>query len=194
MATVDPHTVRAWLAGTTSEIAELEGSIADLQRKLEGARGRAEHLHGLLALCGDIEAHLQQSQPGPASPAEPDQATHASMGNEDQETAPERPWRSKKEALRTEVTELLRREGRLHRAKILEHLVREKIMGHEKDPLAALAAYLSDNRDLFEPDGRGNFSLRPKPPNARENEAAEGFSTFADDSQASAPQQHADIP
>lgn len=33
-------------------------------------------------------------------------------------------------------------------------------MGHEKSPMASLAAYLSDHKAVFVADGRGNFSLR----------------------------------
>jgi hypothetical protein len=34
-------------------------------------------------------------------------------------------------------------------------------MGHEKDPMGSLAAYLSGWNDVFDPDGRGNWSLKP---------------------------------
>jgi hypothetical protein len=35
-------------------------------------------------------------------------------------------------------------------------------MGHEKNPLAALAAYLSGWKEFFDFDGKGNWSLKPK--------------------------------
>jgi hypothetical protein len=33
-------------------------------------------------------------------------------------------------------------------------------MGDEKNPMANFAAYLSNWKDIFEPDGKGNWSLR----------------------------------
>jgi hypothetical protein len=35
-----------------------------------------------------------------------------------------------------------------------------RLMGHEKDPMASLAAYFSRWRDTFDPDGAGNWELR----------------------------------
>jgi hypothetical protein len=67
---------------------------------------------------------------------------------------------SKAASVRIAVQEFLRDNGPSHRTLILKHLVETKVMGHEKKPLAALAAYLSEFRELFEPDGRGNFSLK----------------------------------
>ncbi len=44
---------------------------------------------------------------------------------------------------------------------MLKYLVEQKIMsGHERNPMAGLAAYLSAWREEFESDGKGNFSLR----------------------------------
>ena len=39
-------------------------------------------------------------------------------------------------------------------------LIQRGIMGHEKTPIASLAAYLSDFRDVFESAGRGIFRFR----------------------------------
>ena len=68
--------------------------------------------------------------------------------------------RSKAAQIKAEVTDLLSARGTEHRQKILDHLIAKGLMGHEKAPLASLAAYLSENKDTFVADGRGNFSLR----------------------------------
>jgi hypothetical protein len=67
---------------------------------------------------------------------------------------------SKAASIKLEVEELLKERGKMHRSDILQHLIDQKLMGHEKKPLASLAAYLSDWRETFMPDGHGNFSLK----------------------------------
>jgi P63C domain len=42
------------------------------------------------------------------------------------------------------VEQLLQERGVMHRSHILDHLTAQKLMGHEKRPIASLAAYLSD--------------------------------------------------
>ena len=51
----------------------------------------------------------------------------------------------------------------VHRNELLEHVSASGLMGRVKDPMASLAAYLSEWRDEFAPDGRGNWSLRVSP-------------------------------
>ena len=52
----------------------------------------------------------------------------------------------------------------MHRKVLLEHLVNKGIMGTERNSLPYLAAFLSEHRTKYAPDGRGNFSLiRPAP-------------------------------
>ncbi len=63
-----------------------------------------------------------------------------------------------------------------HRADILKNLQTLGIMGGETNPMAQLAAFLSNYRHLFASDGRGNFSLKdeqnPEPqPAATDSEA-----------------------
>lgn len=67
---------------------------------------------------------------------------------------------SKASLVRQAVADHLRTVGQVHRQEILNVLVEKGLMGYEKVPLASLAAYLSENKDIFEADGRGNFSLR----------------------------------
>jgi hypothetical protein len=67
---------------------------------------------------------------------------------------------SKAASVRLAVEQLLQHRGTTHRTEILKHLIDQKVMGNEKNPMAALAAYLSEFKNYFASDGRGNFSLR----------------------------------
>ena len=46
----------------------------------------------------------------------------------------------------------------MHRKVLLENLVQKGIMGTERNSSPDLAAFLSEHRDRYAPDGRGNFS------------------------------------
>jgi hypothetical protein len=67
---------------------------------------------------------------------------------------------SKKALIKREIDRLLRAEGPTRRNKILEVLISKKLMGNEKDPMAALAAYLSGFSDDFASDGQGVWRAR----------------------------------
>jgi hypothetical protein len=67
--------------------------------------------------------------------------------------------RSKKALIKDEIEQLLL-SGPTHRKKILEVLESKGLMGHEKDPMASLAAYLSAFSDNFINDGSGTWSIR----------------------------------
>jgi hypothetical protein len=51
---------------------------------------------------------------------------------------------------------------KLHRKMLLDGLVEAGIMGKETDPLQALAIFLTGNKDSYESDGSGNYSLRER--------------------------------
>jgi hypothetical protein len=68
--------------------------------------------------------------------------------------------RTKGGRVKAEIVTLLRQHGAVHRKGILSHLTATGLMGHEKDPMASLAAYFSGWRDTFEADGRGTWSLK----------------------------------
>jgi hypothetical protein len=70
---------------------------------------------------------------------------------------------SKATSVRMAVQQFLQEHGTTHRSVLLKSLIDQKILGREKNPMAALAAYLSDFKNYFEPDGRGNFSLKKSP-------------------------------
>ncbi len=70
---------------------------------------------------------------------------------------------SKEARIKQELRALFGLHGSVHRTKILEHLIAKELMGHEKNPMAALAAYLSSWKEEFDFDGKGNWSLRASP-------------------------------
>jgi hypothetical protein len=68
---------------------------------------------------------------------------------------------SKQDRVKGEIRNLLTKKQVAHRKEILAHLVAIGVMGHEKDPMASLAAYLSTFKEDFVFDGNGNYSLKP---------------------------------
>lgn len=82
---------------------------------------------------------------------------------------------SKAAIIRNEIRSLLADKQRMHRSDILTHLVAKGLMGHEKSPLASLAAYLSDWKDMVAHDGQGNWFLTD--PNSKVIEDAEAASS-----------------
>jgi len=72
---------------------------------------------------------------------------------------------TKTKAMEVAITALLANKVQVHRAAILQHLAIAGIMGHEKKPMASLAAFLSDRKHLYGSDGKGNFRMQSdKPP------------------------------
>lgn len=67
--------------------------------------------------------------------------------------------RSKKALIKDEIKKLLL-SGPTHRKKILEVLESKGLMGHEKNPMASLAAYLTAFSDSFINNGSGTWSIR----------------------------------
>jgi hypothetical protein len=68
--------------------------------------------------------------------------------------------RTKEEKIRAELTRVFKERGPQHRSDLLDHLTAIGLMGHEKDPMANLAAYLSNWKDIFDFDGKGRWGLR----------------------------------
>jgi hypothetical protein len=138
------------LVGLQVEAQRLESIIAQAQADLRVAKEKAEHINGLLTLYSPtsdlqpVRSSLNGSNPSARQPALPKRQTKAVR-------------------MRDHIRSLLLINGSLHRSVILDDLMAQGLMGDEKSPMASLAAFLSDNRELFEPDGRGNFMLRNKP-------------------------------
>jgi hypothetical protein len=70
------------------------------------------------------------------------------------------PLRTKGDKVKAEITAFLRQRGTVHRKEILNHLTAVGLLGHEKNPMVNLASYLSEWKDIFAFDGRGNYSLK----------------------------------
>jgi hypothetical protein len=66
---------------------------------------------------------------------------------------------TKEAKIKAELTAIFKAKGPQHRTLLLEHLKQKGLMGHEKDPLASLAAYLSGWKDSFAFDGKGIWGL-----------------------------------
>ena len=157
------------LAAVEADVGKLESEAAKVQARLRIALDKADKLKAVIALYAEAPSDRPQPQlftPMSAQSCEQGVVTEP-VGNQRHG--------SKASLLKAEVTHLLDVRGTEHRQKILEHLVSKGLMGREKNPLANLAAYLSDNKDVFATDGRGNFSLRRmgrhEPPPALERSA-----------------------
>jgi hypothetical protein len=141
-----------------AEIADLEDELRDDPRQQ-----KLEHLRAVLALYEQPQHHLRGQgltvrRPGIARPRLTVNATL---------TADATVLR-KEDAIRAELKEFLRARGggKVHRSLILQHLIEKGLMGREKDPMANLAAYMSNFKDEFASDGAGHWSLRQQPERA----------------------------
>ena len=65
----------------------------------------------------------------------------------------------------------------VHRGEILSELMSLGLMGDVKDPMASLAAYLSDFRSELQNLGQGRWSLRESAPDAEAPEPMESLGT-----------------
>jgi hypothetical protein len=108
----------------------------------------ADYRNGAKPPAGEVEA--ESAPPSPPAPS-PSSAPRYRR---------RRVHLSKAASVRSAVKGFLLEKGTTHRSVILKHLIEQKLMGHEKNPMASLAAYLSDWKNVFEPDGRGNFTLK----------------------------------
>ena len=62
--------------------------------------------------------------------------------------------------MRAHIDGVLRKTPKVHRKSLLEGLLAAGIMGKELNPMQALAIFLSGNKETYESDGEGNYSLR----------------------------------
>lgn len=156
-----------------AELAELERELQADPRYLKITRIRdllrtyeADEPYSLDGPARDLAAALSPPpRPVPPPPPPPSgwMSRWPSSGNGVLPHLPPVPGRqpSKVERVKYEIRDLLAKKTIAHRKDILAHLVSAGVMGHEKDPMASLAAYLSGFKDDFVFDGNGNYSLRP---------------------------------
>jgi hypothetical protein len=128
------------------ELAKLEAELLALAKD-DPRYGTMIRIRELLA---DYEKKMPEPEPQPRSRVEPETPAGSSNGS----------WKTKATIMEESIKELLQRNRLMHRSAILDHLRSRGIMGHEKNPMNDLAAFLSGHRDLFVSDGRGNFRLQ----------------------------------
>ena len=145
----------------------LRSEIAKFVERLSAADNKLAALQALIALY-DAPPSL------PVPTLFPEQVAHSESPDEEQAEKTETRLDSGASKVKNVINAVrlhLFCHGKTHRSELLRMLIENKIMGSEKNPLGNLAAYLSDHKELFEPDGKGNFSLRqisPKPQPAAE--------------------------
>jgi hypothetical protein len=139
---------------TATFIESLKAEIAEIEAAL-----RADPRHRKLAKLRETLAEYEPLPPAektqPPSfrlPGPPPDSFAQAVGNG--------LARTKEERIKAELTGLFTKDGPQHRSIILEHLKQKALMGHEKDPMASLAAYLSGWKDVFGFDGKGTWGLR----------------------------------
>jgi hypothetical protein len=140
-------TLREELLSTTANVPNLEAAVKAAQERLRFTADKIAQIQILLRML-EAEASIDNVHTVPRASAQ-------FAGPEALEKKP-----TKSDRMETEVASLLSLRGPTHRKDIAAHLIDKEIMGHEKDPLAHLAAFLSSKKDLFESDGRGVFTLR----------------------------------
>jgi hypothetical protein len=158
---LDPKLISSLRLELESSIATanaLEMDVKVRQERLRAATDKVERIKAVLAVFeSEAAADHAQMHGSPETDAEPPSPSPIPP---QQNVSTD--WRAstKRARIGGQVDELLTLHGTMHRKAILDHLVVNGIMGTEQKPLAYLAAFLSDNRDKYEPDGNGNFRLR----------------------------------
>jgi hypothetical protein len=179
----DPSTsLRAALNASTANISTLEAVVTAAQERLRRELTKVEKLRELIALYEADTPPATTTQMPLTGMAEFDVTAKAEVVVE-AEAAPAAQGQGtqfppayralpKKVRMERAIENLLSLRGSVHRKEILTHLQNTGLMGHERDPMANLAAFLSGERDKFASDGRGNFTLvtpsvatDPKPTN-----------------------------
>jgi len=138
-----------FVSSLKAEITELEAELRDDPRQRKLAR--------LRAALAEYEPVAMTLASGSSSGGGGSFGLSASGGSSS--FVASTTMRTKGDKIKAEITALLQQRAAVHRKEILSHLTTVGLMGHEKDPMASLAAYFSGWRDIFGPDGRGNWSL-----------------------------------
>ena len=182
-------TLRHELLATTANISTLEAQVTAAQERLRFATEKAAQIRILLGML-EAEAQAHANDMIATVPEAPRPPVVAKVSTPDAGRA----GGSKADRMEAEVRALLAMRGTAHRKEILAHLIEKEIMGHEKAPLAHLAAFLSTNRDSFESDGKGNFKLRRVTFEGPGNKNGEELNEPAQTSPPPAPRPDLDLP
>jgi hypothetical protein len=167
--------IRARLNASTANIPKLEGEVTVAQERLRRELNVVEKLRELLTLFEADTPTMPQSRVEYDVAANVEvqvEAPRADLGGPGGQVYARPNPLPKKVRMIQAIENLLSLRGSAHRKEILTHLQNAGLMGHERDPMAHLAAFLSGERDRFASDGRGNFTLKtssvatePKPTN-----------------------------
>lgn len=143
--------LRDELQTTSESIPALEAAVTVAQERLRFATEKEAQIRLLLTM---LEAEANENVYSVVA------APPALLPTKPRTPEPGVRVATKADRMDQEATALLTMRGTVHRKEILAHLIEKEIMGSEKDPLAHLAAFLSDRKERYESDGKGNFKLR----------------------------------
>jgi hypothetical protein len=167
---VSIENLRVSLGNSTAHLASLEAAVAGAQERLRRELAKIEKIRELIALFEADQPPATAEQPALANDGFVMIEAQSELKGEDNLVADARVMKpesggTKQARMEREIAALLKMRGTVHRADLLAHLVNAGIMGHERDPLAHLAAFLSKKRERFASNGMGVFSLRHSVPN-----------------------------
>lgn len=132
----------------SSIVEALRRELATLEAELE-----SDPRYRKIARISALLAEYEQSTPADANvPAH--RPTRTASPN------------SKKNCVHDGIVTFLAAHPGAHRSELLADLKNWGLMGDEKDPMASLAAYLSDFRSELQNVGQGHWSLRELAPDA----------------------------
>jgi hypothetical protein len=185
------ESLRSALNSSTATVPSLEAKVAVAQERLRREIAKAEKLRELIALFEADEPSASAEQPPLAVDGFTIMPGSGAFRGKGASSADPQIIESKQGKIEREVTMLLGMRGTMHRTDLLSHLISAGIMGHESNPLAHLAAFLSKKRDKFASDGQGHFSLRQS---AAQEPLPEPKDRTADTDQMSAVQDYHQTP
>jgi hypothetical protein len=146
-----------------SEIAELE---ADIRANPDPRVRKLQHLRATLAEYEPVPASTQSGfaavEFAPVQSSVPNLPRSNGNGSFPAVAGPAAATKAAR--MKGYIDGVLHSAGKVHRKELLEGLITAKIMGSEKNPMQALAIFLSSHRDDYEFDGHGNYSLRVEGP------------------------------
>ena len=136
----------------------LSGELATLEAELEN-----DPRYRKIARIRSLLAEYRMASPTESTNVSPNRATRTASPN------------SKKNRVHDAIMNFLAGHHGAHRRELLADLVHRGIMGDEKDPMASLAAYLSDFRSELKNLGQGHWSLKESAPDAEAPEPIESL-------------------
>jgi hypothetical protein len=159
--------LRALLLAATARIPTYEAAVASAQERLRRELATVQKTRELLALLEPDSAPATSAQPDLSKDGVTllDAPVNVSPPQDKSLREPRAPSVAGRQTKKSRMTEALRtllgQKGSVHRTEILAYFQAAGVMGHEANPMAHLAAFLSNSRESFVSDGKGFFRLRP---------------------------------